>query len=86
MRSAGPDAEGWRIDLQEKATESESTFARFDTVLMGRQTYEQVKAMGGGVPLLAAGARAELRRTGPKLDQSGIASLEYAVEADRAKG
>jgi dihydrofolate reductase len=42
--------------------------------------------LGGGVPLLAAGDRARLRLTGHKIYQSGIASLEYAVEADRAKG
>jgi hypothetical protein len=38
------------------------------------------------VPLLAAGDRAKLRLTGHKIYKSGIALLEYAVEADRAKG
>jgi hypothetical protein len=42
--------------------------------------------LGGGVPLLAAGNRAKLRLTGSKIFQSGIASLEYAVEGDQAKG
>jgi dihydrofolate reductase len=42
--------------------------------------------LGGGVPLLAAGSRAKLRLTGSKIYKSGIAFLEYAVEADRAKG
>src|SRR5262245_27780889 len=42
--------------------------------------------LGGGVPLLAAGSRAKLRLIGHKLYKSGIASLEYAVEAGRAKG
>jgi dihydrofolate reductase len=42
--------------------------------------------LGGGVPLLAAGGRARLRLTGSRLYKSGIASLEYAVETDRAKG
>jgi dihydrofolate reductase len=42
--------------------------------------------LGGGVPLVAAGDRARLRLTGSKLYKSGIVSLEYAVEADRAKG
>ncbi len=41
--------------------------------------------LGGGVPLLAAGNRAKLRLTGSKLFRSGIASLEYTVEADRSK-
>jgi hypothetical protein len=38
--------------------------------------------LGGGVPLLAAGSRAKLRLTGNKLYTSGIAFLEYTVEAD----
>ena len=42
--------------------------------------------LGGGVPLLAPGKRAKLRLTGNALYKSGIASLEYAVEADRANG
>jgi dihydrofolate reductase len=42
--------------------------------------------LGGGVPLLAAGDRAKLRLTGHKIYKSGIVLLEYAVEADRAKG
>jgi dihydrofolate reductase len=42
--------------------------------------------LGGGVPLLPAGDRARLRLTGNKLYKSGIVSLEYAVEAGRAKG
>lgn len=42
--------------------------------------------LGGGVPLLAAGNRAKLRLTGSKVYKSGIASLEYAVEADRPMG
>ena len=37
--------------------------------------------LGGGVPLLPAGSRARLRLTGHKVYKSGIASLEYAVEA-----
>lgn len=36
--------------------------------------------LGGGVPFLAAGARAKLRLTGHKIYKSGIAMLEYAVE------
>jgi dihydrofolate reductase len=40
--------------------------------------------LGGGVPLIAAGNRAKLRRFGHKLCQSGIASLDYAVETARA--
>ena len=40
--------------------------------------------LGGGVPLVAAGDRARLRLIGSKLYKSGIASLEYAVEVDRA--
>jgi dihydrofolate reductase len=42
--------------------------------------------LGGGVPLLAAGNRAKLRLFGHKLYQSGIVSLEYAVETSRANG
>ena len=40
--------------------------------------------LGGGVPFVAAGDRVKLRLTGHKLYKSGIASLEYLVEADRA--
>ena len=42
--------------------------------------------LGGGVPLLAAGDRAKLRLTGHTVHKSGVVALEYAVEADRAKG
>jgi dihydrofolate reductase len=42
--------------------------------------------LGEGVPLVAAGHRARLRLTGKKHYKSGVVSLEYAVEADRAKG
>ena len=160
---AGPNGEADWITMDPEI-DFAALFARFDTVLMGRKTYEQVKAMGGGeampgvtsivasrtlkpedcpgatvigdgltdrvrelragsgkdiwlfgggvlfrslldaglvdevgvavmpvllgggVPLLAAGDRAKLRLTGNKVYKSGIASLEYAVEADRAKG
>jgi dihydrofolate reductase len=37
--------------------------------------------LGGGVPLLAAGDRAKLRLTGSKVYESGVVSLEYAVES-----
>jgi dihydrofolate reductase len=40
--------------------------------------------LGGGVPFVAVGDRVKLRLTGHKLYKSGIASLEYLVEADRA--
>lgn len=155
---AGPGGEADWITMDPEIDFAE-VFARFDTVLMGRKTYEQAKAMGGGaempgitgivasrtlrpedcpgatvigdgltdrvrelragdgkdiwlfgggvlfrslldaglvdevgvaimpvllgggVPLLAAGGRARLRLIGSKLYKSGIASLEYAVEA-----
>jgi dihydrofolate reductase len=160
---AGPNGEADWITMDPEI-DFTALFARFDAVLMGRKTYEQVKAMGGGgampgvtsiiasrtlkpedcpgatvigdgltdrvhelragsgkdiwlfgggvlfrslldaglvdevgvavmpvllgggVPLLAAGDRAKLRLTGHKLYKSGIASLEYTVEEDRAKG
>jgi dihydrofolate reductase len=160
---AGPNGEADWITMDPEI-DFTALFARFDTVLMGRKTYEQVKAMGGGaampgvtsivasrtlnpedcpgatvigegltdrvrelragsgkdiwlfgggvlfrsllddglvdevsvavmpvllgggVPLLAAGDRAKLRLISNKVYQSGIASLEYAVVADRAKG
>lgn len=41
--------------------------------------------LGGGVPLLAAGDRARLRLIRSEVYKSGIASLEYAVEAAGAK-
>jgi dihydrofolate reductase len=160
---AGPNGEADWITMDPEI-DFPALFARFDTVLMGRKTYEQAKAMGGGeampgvtsliasrtlkpedcpgaavigdgltdrvrelrsgsgkdiwlfgggvlfrslldaglvdevsvavmpvllgagVPLLAAGDRARLRLTGHKTYKSGIVSLDYAVEADRAKG
>jgi dihydrofolate reductase len=160
---AGPNGEADWITMDPEI-DFAAVFARFDTVLMGRKTYEQVKAMGeggampgmmsiiasrtlnpedcpgatligdgltdrlcelqaasgkdiwlfgggvlfrslldaglvdevsvalmpvllgGGVPLLAAGHRAKLRLTGNRVYKSGIVSLEYAVEADRAQG
>jgi dihydrofolate reductase len=42
--------------------------------------------LGGGVPLVAAGNRAKLRLIGNRAYKSGVVSLEYAVEADGAKG
>jgi dihydrofolate reductase len=160
---AGPNGEADWITMDPEI-DFEAFFARFDTLLIGRKTYEQVKAMGGGeampgvtsiiasrtlkpeecpgatvigdrltdrvrelragrgkdiwlfgggvlfrslldaglvdeisvavmpvllgggVPLLAAGSRAKLRLIENKLYKSGIMSLEYAVETDRAKG
>ena len=159
---AGPNGEADWITMDPEI-DFAALFARFDTVLMGRKTYEQVKAMGGGeampgvtsliasrslkpedcpgatvigdgltdrvrelragggkdiwlfgggvlfrslldaglvdevsvavmpvllgggVPLVAVGDRARLRLTGHKVYKSGIVSLEYAVEAERAK-
>lgn len=40
--------------------------------------------LGGGVPLVPTGDRARLRLTGSKIYKSGIASLEYAVEAAKS--
>ena len=160
---AGPNGEADWITMDPEI-DFAALFARFDTVLMGRKTYEQAKAMGGGaampgvtsiiasrtlkpedcsdatvigdgltdrvrelragngkdiwlfgggvlfrslldaglvdevgvalmpvllgggVPLVAAGNRAKLRLIGNRAYKSGVVSLEYAVEADRAKG
>jgi dihydrofolate reductase len=160
---SGPNGEADWIN-RDPEIDFRALFARFDTVLIGRKTYEQVKAMGGGqampgvrsiiasrtlkpedcpgatvigegliervrelrtasgkdiwlfgggvlfrslldaglvdevgvavmpvllgggVPVVAAGDRAKLRLTGNKIYKSGIALLEYAVEADRAQG
>jgi dihydrofolate reductase len=44
---AGPNGEADWITMDPEIDFS-SEFNRFDTVLLGRKTYEQVKAMGGG--------------------------------------
>ena len=44
---AGPNGEADWITMDPEI-DFTALFARFDTVLMGRKTYEQVKAMGGG--------------------------------------
>jgi dihydrofolate reductase len=44
---AGPNGEADWITMDPEF-DFASEFARFDTVLLGRKTYEQVKAMGGG--------------------------------------
>jgi dihydrofolate reductase len=44
---AGPNGEADWITMDPEIDFTE-VFARFDTVLMGRKTYEQAKAMGGG--------------------------------------
>lgn len=44
---AGPNGEADWI-IMDPEFDFMSLFARFDTVLMGRKTYEQAKAMGGG--------------------------------------
>jgi len=153
---AGPAGEADWITMDPEI-DFMALFARFDTVLMGRKTYEQAKAMGGGgempgvtsvvvsrtlrpedcpgatlvgdgaearirdlkagggkdvwlfgggalfrslldaglvdavevavmpvllgggVPLLPAGGRANLRLTGSRVYKSGVVSLEYAV-------
>ena len=44
---AGPNGEADWITMDPEI-DFTALFARFDTVLIGRKTYEQVKAMGGG--------------------------------------
>ena len=44
---AGPNGEADWITMDPEI-DFAALFARFDTVLMGRKTYEQVRAMGGG--------------------------------------
>src|SRR5215216_1972230 len=47
---AGPNGEADWITMDPEI-DFASLFARFDTVLMGRKTYEQAKAMGGGAAM-----------------------------------
>jgi dihydrofolate reductase len=47
---AGPNGEADWITMDPEV-DCTDMFARFDTVLIGRKTYEQVKAMGGGEPM-----------------------------------
>ena len=47
---AGPGGEADWITMDPEI-DFMALFARFDTVLMGRKTYEQVKAMGGGAAI-----------------------------------
>ena len=47
---AGPNGEADWITMDPEI-DFAALFARFDTVLIGRKTYEQVKAMGGGAAM-----------------------------------
>jgi dihydrofolate reductase len=47
---AGPDGEADWITMDPEI-DFAALFARFDTVLMGRKTYEQVRAMAGGAAM-----------------------------------
>jgi dihydrofolate reductase len=47
---AGPNGEADWITMDPEI-DFAALFARFDTLLMGRRTYEQIKAMSGGEPM-----------------------------------
>lgn len=87
---AGPDGESDWI-IMDPEIDFEALFGSFDTILMGRRTFEVAGGeglmavmpvlLGGGVPLLPPPAgRASLRLVGSRAYKAGIVSLEYAVE------